>query len=107
MEIKAKRDDASGSGISLAFPGRTADKAAAVPESRKTSPCQKALGVSSGETSSAVLRSHGRLRYRVAVKKTSVAKVGSGFGSAARVRDLWYESRVPHTGFAPPLQRCR
>lgn len=33
MGIKAKMDDASGAGISLAFPGRTADKAAAVPES--------------------------------------------------------------------------
>lgn len=33
MEIKAKRDDASGAGISLAFPGRTVDNAAAVPES--------------------------------------------------------------------------
>lgn len=30
MEIKAKRDDASGAGISLAVPGRAADKAAAV-----------------------------------------------------------------------------
>lgn len=79
MEFKAERDGAFEAGISLAFPGRAADKAAAVPESRKTRPCQKALGVSSTETSSAVLRPHGHLRYRVAVKKTSVAKVGSGF----------------------------
>lgn len=34
-------------------------------------------GLSSTETSGAELRPHGRLRYRVAVKKTSVAKEGS------------------------------
>lgn len=33
METKATRDDASRAGISLALPGRTVDKAAAVPES--------------------------------------------------------------------------
>lgn len=66
---------------------------------RKTSPCLKSRGVSWRETSSAMLRFHGRLGYRVAVKKTSVAKVRSRFISAARVRDLWYESCVPHTRF--------
>lgn len=51
--------------------------------------------VSWRETSRAMLHLRGRLGYRVAVKKTSVAKVGIGFISAVRVRDLWYESCAP------------
>lgn len=92
-ELKAKWPRPLGSGYVSAWLGglRRSSRSPQVVVTRKTSRCLKSQGVSYKETSSTMLRLHGCLRYRVAVKKTSVAKVGSRFISALWVRDLWYE----------------